>query len=76
MRIISTKEVFASVSAISCGVAPLPTLACRIVKGFAKPTYSLGIKGEGYRAVSIHRGEAGPRGGRSYYVEGFAVRGS
>ena len=62
MSIISIKELFASKSAILYRVAPLPTLACKIVRGFARPTYSLGIKGEGYRAISIHKGEVGPKG--------------
>jgi len=57
---ILIKEVFASVSAISCGVAPLLTLACRIVRGFAGLVCGLGIKGEGYRSVIAYSREAGP----------------
>jgi hypothetical protein len=51
MSIISTKELFARESAISCGVAPLPTLACIMVRGFARLFLGLGIEGKGNRAV-------------------------
>ena len=48
---ISTKELFASKSAISYKVAPLPTLACIMVRGFAGPFLGLGMEGKGNRAV-------------------------
>ena len=51
MSIILTKELFANKSAILYKVAPFPTLACKIVKGFAKPFLSLGIKRDKNKVV-------------------------
>src|SRR5438045_1522593 len=43
---ISIRESLASESAISCEVAPFPTLICRSTRGFAGRIYLLGIKRE------------------------------
>ena len=51
IKIILTKELFASKSAISYKVALFPTLAYKIVKGFAEPFLSLGIEGDKNRVV-------------------------
>ena len=67
--------MFASISAISYGVALLLTLACRIIRGFTRLVCSLSIKGEGYRAIVAYKGEVGPSWGCSYYAKGFADRG-
>ena len=60
---ISTEELFASESAISCEVAPLPTLACMIVRGFARPFLGLGIEGKGDRVVLYYCGVSRPSRG-------------
>ena len=43
-----------SESAILYRVAPFPILAYIIVRGFAKPILSLGIKGKGNRAIPYY----------------------
>ena len=52
--------MFASVSVILYKVTPLLTLACRMVKGFAKPVRGLDIKKERYKAVIAYKGKARP----------------
>ena len=63
MSIISTKELFASKSTILYKVAPLLTLACKIVKGFAKLFLGLGIEGDRNGVAVYYRRVAGPGGG-------------
>jgi hypothetical protein len=52
-----------SKSIILCEVTFLLTLACKIVKGFARPFLGLGIKRDRNRAVNYYNRETGPSKG-------------
>ena len=44
-------------SVISCVVAPLPTLAYKIIRGFAGPFTCLFIKGEAGSRAIVYKGD-------------------
>jgi hypothetical protein len=57
MRRISILELFIVMSIISCIVAPLPTLAYKIIRGFTRPFACLFIKGEAGSRAIVRKGD-------------------